>query len=134
MINKVLKLTLFIFVSALFMASCQEDEPAADPQPVDTSNPYMGDWEGTFEGDDNGTWNIVVDKEGDFTGQLFSENAQSNHPMNGSFAEDGTLTATIDVDGVIIDFTGKGTNGNTASGTWSNPAFMISGTWSGNKK
>lgn len=127
-------LTLLLFM----VTSCsKEDDPVVttpDPTPQPTEHAYKGDWSGTFEGDDNGTWEMTVDKDGKFTGNAFSNNGQSSLPMTGSIDDKGVFTAEIDVNGVILDFTGQGVDGKTASGTWHNPDANISGTWSGAKK
>lgn len=127
-------LTLLLFM----VTSCSKDDDPAptttNPDPVVTNHAYMGTWSGTFEGDDNGTWDMEVDKDGKFTGTAFSNGGQSTLPMTGSIDDKGVLTAEIDVNGTILDFTGQGVDGKTASGTWNNPDAMISGTWSGSIK
>ncbi|HCS19311.1 MAG TPA: hypothetical protein DIW47_01910 [Bacteroidetes bacterium] len=114
-------------------ASCSNEEtPTPTPTP---DNKYMGEWEGVFSGGDNGTWDISVDKEGKFTGEIHSGNSGNSYPFTGSFDADGKIATEIDVNGVILDFDGSGSaDGKTASGTWGNSGAGISGVWSGAKK
>lgn len=123
-----------ILFLALALASCKDDaEETPTPQP-DPEHAYKGDWEGTFDGGDSGTWTMVCDKDGKFTGQFYSNNSQSYFDVVGNVDDKGKFKATIDVNGVILDFDGQGTDGKTASGTWGNPSINLTGTWTGAKK
>ncbi|MDX5321911.1 MAG: hypothetical protein LPK45_12275 [Bacteroidota bacterium] len=117
----------------LFVACSKSEDPA--PAPANTDNKYMGTWQGVFSGGDNGTWSMTVDKAGAFTGELYSGNAAKSYPFTGSISAAGVLTADINVEGVLIDFDGQGSeDGKTANGTWGNTAAMISGVWQGAKQ
>lgn len=119
---------LFIVITAAI--SCSEDTtPVVEEDPTHEA---MGDWEGTFSGGDNGTWKMIVDKDGLFEGEVYSNNGQSYHPLSGSIDENGAMTAEIDINGTILDFSGQ-QSGTQASGTWGNASINITGTWTGAK-
>lgn len=122
--------TLLMFL--LFAAGSCSDKTT--PEPENTDHAAMGDWSGTFEGGDNGTWQMTVDSEGAFSGSFFSTNSQSSNSIDSGFVDDnGAMSAVINVNGVILDFSGQVT-GNSASGTWGNPSINITGTWTGSKQ
>lgn len=129
---KNLLITCIAFITLLFVFQSCKDE-STTPEPV-ANNAYMGDWEGSYTGGDNGTWTMTADKDGKFTGQLYSNNAQTSYPLNGSVDKNGVFNADIVLGTDTIDFKGQGADGKTASGTWSNERIMINGTWTGSKK
>lgn len=132
------KFKLIVAMSFIVFAatSCSEDEPTVNNPnpPVVQDHAYKGNWEGNFTGGDNGTWTMEVDKDGDFTGSAYSNNAQTYYDINGSIDSVGVLTAVIIVSGTELDFIGQGINGDSASGTWGNPTAGIEGDWTGAKK
>lgn len=136
MIKPIKTLTLLILIS-LVGAGCSESKDDSAPtqeQNEETPPSYEGNWEGTFSGDDSGTWEMVVDENGDFEGFLFSDNSQSNYPLEGSIDKDGVFSAVIHIGTTLLDFSGQGTDGTSASGNWSNPDQLIKGSWTGTKK
>ncbi|MCB9246758.1 MAG: hypothetical protein H6606_10055 [Flavobacteriales bacterium] len=132
--EKKLRLFSLLLLFSVSFVACKDDSEPVDNEPVVTNHAYMGDWEGTFTGGDSGTWTCTIDKDGKLEGQMFSNNGQAYYGVTGSVDDNGKFDATIDVNGVIIDFDGQGVDGKTASGTWSNAQVMISGTWTGAKK
>lgn len=127
-----IKSLAFLLFITLFTFSCSEETPKT---PENTDSKYKGDWSGTFQGDDDGTWQIAVDKDGKLSGSLFSQNVQTNYPIDsGTISSTGVFNAYITINGVHIDFDGNANSEDSASGTWGNPALMITGTRSGSKK
>ena len=110
---------------------CSDEETPVVQE--ETNHQAMGVWVGSFTGGDSGNWELTVDKDGLFSGEVYSNNGQAFHPITGEIDENGVMTAIIDVSGVILDFTGQQT-GSNASGTWGNPSINLTGTWTGTKK
>jgi hypothetical protein len=93
---------------------------------------FAGTYQGTFVGDDTGTWRIALDLDGNISG-------------SGISAEDGPFSIGGDVDseGNLAAVAGKVTTGSTyqgqiagdgsVSGTWSNQRFGDTGTFSGSR-
>lgn len=125
---------VIVLLMVITAVGCSKDsEPTPTPVVQDTNHPAMGDWAGTFSGGDHGTWEMAVDKDGKFSGDVFSENGQTSYPLTGAIDDNGIMTAVIDINGVTLDFTGK-QSGDQASGEWGNPSLNITGTWTGTKK
>lgn len=130
---KIYAVMAFLAITAV-SCSTKDETPAKNDDPVNTDSKYMGAWTGTFTGGDSGDWTIDVDKDGKFTGQFTSDNSSTSYDFDGSVDELGVFSATIDVQGTILDFTGQGSaDGTTASGTWGNTTANITGTWTGAK-
>lgn len=131
---KTIKLFALMAMAIITISSCSKEE-TPEPTPVNTDSPYMGSWEGTFDGGDDGTWAMTVDKDGALTGTFTSTNSSSTYSYTGNVSSTGVITADIIVNGVTLDFTGQVASDNkTASGTWGNPSVPITGTWTGTKK
>jgi hypothetical protein len=85
------------------------------------ANVYQGIWNGTYIGDDNGTFQFNIDINGNIIGNFYSNINGGPTPgtgvvnQNGSFS--GTTTNGTNVQGTMIV---NGSNG-TASGIWNNP-------------
>jgi hypothetical protein len=82
---------------------------------------FAGAWNGTYIGDDNGTFQLYVDSNGNITGDFYSNINGGPIPgtgivdQNGSFS--GTTSNGSNIQGTMIV---SGTSG-TANGTWNNP-------------
>lgn len=125
-----------LVLSTFFFTGCSSDEPEPEPTFLEKS---AGVWEGTFEGPDNGTWQLTLQPDGSLAGFIRSQNIPGiDFPGSGILAPDGTLTA-------VIDLTVAGSNekaelngtvvGNTVTGTWFNEAFGpgVGGSMTGSK-
>ena len=119
---------ILLLTMTLFSVSCKKED-AADPE-----NAYKGEWLGTFDGGDSGSWEMTVDKNVDFSGTMTSDGTGSSYDITGFIDQSGVLEAIIVVQGDTIDFIGTGSNGNHVEGTWSNPGNGLSGTWEGDKQ
>lgn len=132
---KTIKLFAVLAVAVFTISSCSKDETEPTPTPTNTDSPYMGNWEGTFDGGDDGTWAMTVDKAGALTGTFYSNNSMETYSYTGNVDSKGAITADISVNGVTLDFSGQASaDAKTASGTWGNPSIPITGTWTGAKK
>ncbi|MCP9766876.1 hypothetical protein EGI22_03080 [Lacihabitans sp. LS3-19] len=119
---------LFLFLLSFFLFSCEKDET------TDYRALAAGEWEGTFKGDDMGTWTMNIKSDGSLTGGLLSTNVPGiTFPGKGTVSVDGDILADIQVTSTTSSMTGK-IDGNNMSGTWSNAIYGIGGTWSGSKK
>jgi hypothetical protein len=82
---------------------------------------YAGTWNGTYIGDDNGSFQLYVDSNGNITGDFYSNINGGPIPgtgivdQNGSFS--GTTSNGSSIQGTMIV---SGSSG-TANGTWNNP-------------
>lgn len=123
------KYLILIFFSLLIISSCSKDKEVTDIRIL-----AEGNWSGTFEGDDSGTWTMTISSDGTLTGELLSTNVPGV-PFRGT----GTVTANGDItaDIMVTSSTSKmvGTiSESSSSGTWSNDLNPIFGTWQGSKE
>ncbi|WP_426478519.1 hypothetical protein ACP3T3_03375 [Chryseobacterium sp. CBSDS_008] len=117
-----LLLTAFVFIG------CSSDD--------DTIYDYVGTWSGSYEGNDKGVWNFVVDESGKVVGTMHSDVNNENYNISGNLSETGDLNATL---GLPSKGEFRGTLSSTdkkGNGNWSNslPTPAKSGTWKGEKK
>ncbi|MBL7864225.1 MAG: hypothetical protein JNK10_05075 [Cyclobacteriaceae bacterium] len=92
------------------------------------SNAQVKAYEGTYAGDDTGTWNFIE------KGGLIYGASKSSDSSNGSGTFTGALVGTtinIELVGSSAEVTGT-VNGNTVSGTWV-VAADNKGTWTGTR-
>ncbi len=121
------KLILFLFLCISFF-SCEKEET------IDYRVLAAGEWSGTFEGDDMGTWTMSIKSDGTLTGGLLSTNVPGITFLGtGNVRSDGSISADIQVSTSTSVMTGT-VDGNEMTGTWSNSSSGISGTWKGTKK
>ncbi len=87
-----------------------------------------GDYQGTFSGDDTGTWTATINSAGVLTGTVASNsigtvNASGNINSSGQATMSGTVGSTV--------FSGTFSNTGSVTGTWSDG--VDSGTFTGNR-
>jgi hypothetical protein len=122
---------LALFLVSTVIYSCKKDD---DTPPANTDSPYKGSWEGTFSGDDNGTWTAVIGASGAITGELVSGNLPGTpFPIAGTINGTGAFDAHAVVMGDTVVFIGQASNSTTAAGNWQNLDQSMSGTWAGSK-
>ncbi len=127
---------LFLIISSFVFTACSSDEPEPEPTFPELS---AGVWAGTFEGPDNGTWELTVQEDGSLVGFIRSQNIPGiDFPGAGTLRPNGDLQA-------VIDLTGAGSNaraelngkvvGNNITGQWFNEAFGagVGGSFTGTK-
>lgn len=123
--KKLLLISLAILTVSIY--SCKKKD--AD-DPIE----YAGTWSGVYLGnDDNGTWTATIDSNGDVTGTAYSDVYPEDFNMIGTIDPQGAFTATAGSVSTGSEFVGQFTQ-STASGTWSNSNYNMSGTWSGTKE
>lgn len=111
---------IFVMFLSFITISCSKDSSSNN-----IPGSYVGDWAGTYSGDDSGSWTATIDSKGVLTGET------EDGFVKGSVDASGKWTAGIESTGV--SFTGQ-INGTTISGTWKDievPSF--NGTFTGNK-
>ena len=91
-------------------------------------------YQGTYSGDDNGTWKSTISTDGKFTGTATS-NLAPNYPftINGTVSNTGVIEAKYSYLSYTASFKGQIT-GSEASGTWKTDTLNLGGTWSGKKQ
>lgn len=124
-------LTLLIFSLTLLTFSCNGSDDTTIEEEVSLEI-IAGSWSGTFEGDDSGTYTVVVNANGTVTGTAFSNDLQQTLGLNGTMDNAGNFDAVAGSAANGATFTGK-FRATTSSGTWNNPTFNESGTWQGTK-
>jgi hypothetical protein len=129
-------LYLLLLLSTFLFTACSDDEPEPEPTFLEMS---AGVWEGTFEGPDNGTWQLTLQKDGSLTGFIRSENIPGiDFPGTGSLQPNGDMKAVLDLSVAGSDakaeLNGK-VVGDNITGTWFNEAFGagVGGTLQGSK-
>ena len=120
------KFLFFLTIITFTFYSCTSDDE--DP----TISPFAGTWSGTYDGDDSGTWILVISDSGKLVkGSSFSNNAQ---------ATTGTAATTVAADGSVKSTSSNGTwstsqiVGNSLTGTWYNPSNKLRGTHEGSRE
>lgn len=124
-------LTLLVFTLAFLTFNCGGSDDDTPEEEVSLEI-IAGSWSGTFEGDDSGTYTVVVNANGTVTGTAFSDDLQQNLALNGTIDNAGNFDAVAGSAANGATFTGK-FRATTSSGTWNNPTFNESGTWQGTK-
>jgi len=89
----------------------------------------VGDYQGTFSGDDTGSWTISIDSTGDITGQSVSD-VYGTDTISGSVASNGESNISGMAGSSV--FSGSFTRGGSVSGTWSDDD-EDGGTFSGSR-
>lgn len=120
------KTTLLLILIINFSCSNNDDSPS------NINSNFVGDWSGTFNGDDAGTWEVNVSSNGNVSGTAHSTTFSDNYQIQGSVNNNGELTATIGTSDVGGEFIGQ-LNGNNANGIWNNSEAEMSGDWIGTK-
>lgn len=93
---------------------------------------FYGNWFGTFDGDDSGTFSVFIHEDGSVTGDALSNELQRTTSLTGNIDSSGNFEAVLGSADSGASFKGRFTE-NSASGTWDNPEFQSSGTWTGSK-
>ncbi len=123
------KLNFFSFILAIctisMMLACSSDDGDETP------SEFQGNWNGTFEGDDTGTWVMNIDSEGEITGDVVSD-LDGTFTVRGAVQDNGTASATAGTVSSGAIFSGT-FNGDNVSGTWQNVSEGDSGIWSGSR-
>ena len=132
-----MKQTILIFLSIsliTFLNSCSNSNIDPIVQPTN----YQGIWNGTYSGDDSGTWTATVDDKGVATGSATSAVYSATYNLNGTVnLKNGQFSATIGEVSTGTKFSGQFTVSSTAtigSGTWTNESLNMTGVWEGSMK
>lgn len=120
------KLFLLLLTAFLFIGCSSDDDTIYD---------YVGTWSGSYDGNDKGVWNFVVDESGKVVGTMHSDVNNENYSITGNLSETGDLNARVGLPSQG-DFKGTLTTEKKGNGNWSNsiPTPAKSGTWKGEKK
>lgn len=119
-----IRLSTAIILCCLIFASCKENEQAK----------YEGVWEGTYSGDEVGTWKMHIDEDGTSQGVVSPANPNyRSFKFTGSVNGDGELSMSAAVFGSIAAYDAFLTESDL-SGSWNFEEGTIVGAWSGAKK
>jgi len=114
----------FLLLACLIFASCEEDKYAK----------YEGIWEGSYLGDEEGTWKIRVEENGISEGVAYPADSEGkSFIFRGSVNEDGELTMSATVFNKALIYEAFLTE-TDLSGSWSGDEGNFTGTWSGAKR
>ena len=120
------KTTLILILIINFSCSNNDDSS------TNINSNFVGDWSGTFNGDDAGTWEVNVSSNGTVSGTAHSTTFSDNYQIQGNVNNNGELTATIGTSDVGGEFIGQ-LSGNNANGIWNNSEAEMGGDWIGTK-
>ncbi len=125
------KLSKYFAIAIMFIAvgtslySCNND----DDDPV--ASPYAGTWSGTYDGDDTGTWILVISDGGTLVkGSGYSNSSQQTVGSASFYVTADGVGKGVDSSGILSfsQFTG-----NKVTGTWRFPNRSASGTLTGSR-
>lgn len=93
---------------------------------------YAGNWNGTYIGNDNGTFQLYIDNNGNITGDFYSNINGGPTPGTGFVDQNGVFSGTTTNGTNIQGIMSVSGSSGTANGTWNNP-LIGSGTLTGTK-
>lgn len=120
--------TIVLLFLPLILTSCKDDEESPQEAPG-WLVPYMGYYEGVFEGDDTGTWNFTITYVTEFEMFVISDGKEAYSRVI-TLKENGTFSFSdneIILTGGIIDY-------KTVAGLWEELLDGTSGTFIGEKQ
>ena len=122
-------LVFILLIVPLMLSSCKKDEESPQDAPG-WLVPYMGYYEGIFEGDDTGTWNFTITYVTQFEISVTSDNDGDTYSRVVTLNQNGVFTfsdSEIVLSGAIIDY-------KTVAGLWEELMDGTSGTFIGEKQ
>ncbi|UGS22930.1 hypothetical protein [Flavobacterium channae] len=125
--KNLLKKAVLILILIINFSCLNNDDSSSN-----INSNFVGNWSGTFNGDDTGTWDVNVSSNGTVSGTAYSITFSDNYQIQGSVNNNGELTATIGTSDVGGEFIGQ-LNGNNANGIWNNSEAEMNGNWIGTK-
>jgi hypothetical protein len=122
---------LWIISFAWAVSGCKTDDPyvagnsaggsstpySCDSTPDQCLNDLAGVYEGTFSGDLEGTWRVIVDIEGNLSGTTRNTSTGDEYSVSGAADDEGDIVFGTVSDGSA--FLGRVYSDYTVSGTWS---------------
>ena len=129
-ISKTLTLLFFVTLSSLYVTttSCSKDD---DKDAIEVDEAIVGAWQGTYSGDDSGTFQMTINAQGKISGSATSTNTGETFTLTGSVKNsDGGFSAGSTSNGATFTGTVAGTSMN---GTWESSQYGTSGTFTGSK-
>ena len=120
------KLIYTLLAVSINFSACEKDDN-------NSSNPFSGEWQGTYYGGEAGDWEGTVTSNGDVIGGIIRPNSGGFYLATGTVTNSGTFELVIGSVTSGAVFSGNAT-GNTVDGDWVNSLEGISGMWSGSKQ
>ena len=95
---------------------------------------FAGNYDGSFNGTDAGTWQIVVAGDGNLTGTAHSTVENLDYALDGSVTEEGVLAAGM-YDGSLYagTYTGTIAADGAVTGTWESEDGAENGSFEGQR-
>lgn len=123
---------LLLVISSFFITCSKDSSNNINKTP---SSSFAGKWVGTYIGDDYGTWDCVINADGNLTGSALSTVYDSTYSIIGNVSNSGNFTAMLGSVSSGSTFSGTFMD-STASGTWINKTITpaLNGTWKGVKR
>lgn len=118
-----------LLLSAMLIFACSSDDSSDNNY---NSSQFEGEWSGTFDGGDSGTWTATVDSDGFAVGNAYSSVFEESYSATGTFSSNGNVVLAVGNASTGATFTGQA-NSSSVDGVWDNEGAELSGTWSGNK-
>ena len=115
----------------LVQTSCSGDD--AINKEEDIFLKYKGIWNGTYLGDDEGTWTATIDETGHFSGTVTSDNFNTSFVLEGNVDQKGKLMAVYKNSGTEIGIFEGNITKTSGTGTWTNRTSNLQGSWAGEK-
>lgn len=126
-----LAICIFSTLAFGFVACESSDDNNTQEQKIEN---FVGNWSGTFSGEDTGTWNIKVQETGKITGTFKSPVNDYELTIEGRVSENGALNATTHYGAMDVGTFNGTMKGSSASGIWTDTADgNMEGTWKGTK-
>ena len=96
------------------------------------SSQFEGEWSGTYDGGETGTWTATVDSDGYAVANILKNGDEEPYSATGTFYSNGNVVLAVGNASTWATFTGQATS-SSVDGVWNNEGAELSGTWSGNK-
>ena len=74
-----------LLLSAMLIFACSSDDSS------DNNSQFEGEWSGTFDGGDSGTWTATVDSDGSLVGNVYSSVFEESYSATGAFFLNGNV-------------------------------------------
>tara|TARA_Y100000385_G_scaffold87759_1_gene90357 strand:- start:200 stop:571 length:372 start_codon:yes stop_codon:yes gene_type:complete len=123
-----MKNILYLFLAVTIIACSSGGDN--NPEDFNPNSELIGEWNAVYNGDENGTAELVVSSSGVISG--FTDEGS----VSGTVSNSGNLSATSgNVDtGYDTTFTGTLQTNGTGSGSWSSSLSGYTGSWTATKQ
>jgi hypothetical protein len=117
-------------------ATASVSGPLILPATVFTTGPtaaYAGNYTGTFDGAETGTFAVAITAKGRITGSTYSQTSKQTVLVTGSITADGSVSLSAKGTAGSAQFTGAVNTTGTLSGNWNYTGSLLGGTFTGQR-